>query len=138
MKLRNATRTAAALIAVAGLALTTGPVARADSGAAPARAAAGTGPAAAGTERAAAKEVYVWASGVNVRVEPELNAPSPAKVGPETLIGFCQTQGDLVNDPAVGSNNWWTQVEKPGGSDTLWISNLYLEGGQKIEGIPDC
>ena len=85
-----------------------------------------------------AKEVYVWATNVRLHVEPYVNSPSPTKVSQETLIGFCQKQGDTVTEPGQGTSSWWTLVEKPGGSDSLFISNVYLVGGEKIEGIPDC
>ncbi|WP_461059282.1 peptidase M23 [Streptomyces pseudoechinosporeus] len=91
-----------------------------------------------GRASAQAKEVYVWATNVRLHVEPYVNSPSPAKVSQETLIGFCQKQGDTVTEPGQGTSSWWTLVEKPGGSDSLFISNVYLVGGEKIEGIPDC
>jgi len=50
----------------------------------------------------------------------------------------CQTQGQYVNDPAVGGNNWWTAVQEFAGSDIAWVNNLYIRGGEKIAGVPDC
>jgi hypothetical protein len=127
---KGALRRTAAVLAGAAAATAT---AVALSLTAPSAAAADTGPAS-----AQAKDVYVWATNVRLHVEPYVNSPSPTTVSQETLVGLCQKQGDTVTEPGQGSSSWWTQVEKPGGSDSLFISNVYLVGGEKIEGIPDC
>lgn len=55
-----------------------------------------------------------------------------------TTDALCQKQGQTVSDPAVGTNNWWTAVMEFSGSDLAWVNNLYIRGGQKIAGVPDC
>ncbi|NLU70902.1 hypothetical protein [Streptomyces sp. HNM0574] len=114
--------------AVAGLAL-----------AAPAGAGAqDAAPKAAGPSASFSKPVEVWAANAPLRVEPRLNAHSPASFGPGTLEGHCQKKGDMVDQPGRGKSDWWTYANLPQGSDTLFISNVDLVGGEKIEGIPDC
>jgi hypothetical protein len=81
--------------------------------------------------------VTVWASNVRLHNAPHVSAPSPAEFGPGTLIDICQTPGDTVTDPA-GTSSWWSLVELPQGSDALYMSNVFIKGGEKIAGVPDC
>ncbi|MDT6983403.1 peptidase M23 [Streptomyces lusitanus] len=83
-------------------------------------------------------DVYIWATDVNLRQQPSVSAPRLAVRSQYWLDAVCQTQGDTVTDPDVGTNNWWTAVQEFSGSDLAWVNNLYLRGGQKIEGVPDC
>ncbi|EGX54863.1 hypothetical protein SZN_35792 [Streptomyces zinciresistens K42] len=83
-------------------------------------------------------DVYVWATDVNVRSEPTSASPRLGVLSTTWLDAVCQKQGQFVNDPAVGSNSWWTAVMLFGGSDVGWVSNLYIQGGEKIAGVPDC
>lgn len=132
MKILRTTRRTVALTAVVGALTLTAPVA----------ATAGTAQeqtqAQAQAQAQAGKEVQVWASNVRLHVEPTVGSPSPTTFGPGTLIDFCQKQGDFVSEPGQGSSSWWSYVELPGGSDGLFISNVYLVGGEKIDGVPDC
>ncbi|MFF3933320.1 peptidase M23 [Streptomyces hirsutus] len=82
--------------------------------------------------------VYVWATNVNLREWPNTRSNILAVRSQYWLDAVCQTQGETVTDPAVGTNNWWTQVMELSGSDVAWVNNLYLRGGQKIAGVPDC
>ncbi|MER6690124.1 hypothetical protein [Streptomyces minutiscleroticus] len=41
-------------------------------------------------------------------------------------------------DPAVGGNSWRTAVVESSGSDVAWVNSLYLRGGEKVAGVPDC
>lgn len=81
--------------------------------------------------------VTVWASNVRLHTGPHINDPSPTTFGPGELIARCQMKGDRVTDPA-GTSEWWSFVSLPTGSDELWISNVFLKGGEKIDGVPDC
>jgi len=37
------------------------------------------------------------------------------------------------------SNDWWTLVSNlPNGIHDGWMSNIYIKGKEKIEGVPDC
>ncbi|CAL9656667.1 hypothetical protein SUDANB176_06820 [Streptomyces sp. enrichment culture] len=83
-------------------------------------------------------DVYVWATDVNLREQPTRQSNVLAVRSRYWLDAVCQTRGERVTDPAVGTNDWWTAVQEFAGSDIAWVSNLYLRGGQKIEGVPDC
>jgi hypothetical protein len=81
--------------------------------------------------------VTVWASNVRLHNAPHVSAPSPAEFGPGELIDICQTPGDTVTEPQ-GTSSWWSLVELPSGSDALYMSNVFIKGGEKIAGVPDC
>ncbi|MCT7355379.1 peptidase M23 [Streptomyces sp. 15-116A] len=83
-------------------------------------------------------DVYIWATNVNLRERPTRQSTVLAVRSKYWLDAVCQTQGETVRDPAVGTNNWWTAVQEFAGSDIAWVNNLYLRGGQKIAGVPDC
>ncbi|WP_327592085.1 peptidase M23 [Streptomyces chartreusis] len=83
-------------------------------------------------------DVYIWATDVNLRSRPTTDSPRLAVRSKYWLDAVCQTQGQYVNDPAVGGNNWWTAVQEFAGSDIAWVNNLYIRGGEKIAGVPDC
>ncbi|MEV0641783.1 peptidase M23 [Streptomyces sp. NPDC050619] len=83
-------------------------------------------------------DVYIWATDVNLREQPTTDSNVLAVRSTYWLDAVCQKQGQTVNDPAVGTNNWWTAVQEFAGSDIAWVNNLYLRGGEKIEGVPDC
>ncbi|MFJ5262388.1 peptidase M23 [Streptomyces sp. NPDC088387] len=83
-------------------------------------------------------DVYIWATNVNLREQPTTNSNILAKRSKYWLDAVCQTQGQSVTDPAIGTNNWWTAVQEFAGSDIAWVNNLYLRGGVKIDGVPDC
>ncbi|MEW2546814.1 peptidase M23 [Streptomyces sp. NPDC047002] len=123
--------------------LTAGAVAAAAALLAPAASAAPAAPAAGVAEAPNAAQadpgvqVTVWASNVRLHNAPHVSAPSPAEFGPGTLIDICQTPGDLVTEPQ-GSSSWWSLVELPSGSDALYMSNVFIKGGEKIAGVPDC
>jgi len=44
----------------------------------------------------------------------------------------CQLQGSTVADEGY-TNSWWSYISGHG-----WISNIYIKGGYKIDGVPDC
>ncbi|WP_320780704.1 peptidase M23, partial [Streptomyces sp. CRN 30] len=83
-------------------------------------------------------DVYIWATDVNLRDRPNTSSNVLAVRSRYWLDAVCQTQGEYVEDPAVGGNSWWTAVQEFAGSDIAWVSNLYLRGGEKIDGVPDC
>ncbi|MER6710149.1 MULTISPECIES: peptidase M23 [unclassified Streptomyces] len=83
-------------------------------------------------------DVYIWATDVNLRQQPTTDSPRLAVRSKWWADAICQTQGQTVHDPAVGTNNWWTAVMELSGSDVAWVNNLYIRGGEKIAGVPDC
>ncbi|MFE0419731.1 peptidase M23 [Streptomyces tendae] len=83
-------------------------------------------------------DVYIWATNVRLRQEPTTDSNVLAVRSTYWLDAVCQKQGQYVNDPAVGGNSWWTAVQEFSGSDIAWVNNLYLRGGEKIAGVPDC
>ncbi|WP_405593972.1 peptidase M23 [Streptomyces sp. NBC_01092] len=83
-------------------------------------------------------DVYIWATDVNLRSQPSKDSPRLAVRSQYWLDAVCQTQGQYVYDPAVGGNSWWTAVQEFAGSDIAWVNNLYIRGGEKVEGVPDC
>ncbi|MEW1550649.1 hypothetical protein [Streptomyces tsukubensis] len=91
--------------------------------------------------------VYVWASQVNVRFDaawPECMvypsritcAPIVDTVSRETVYAYCQWPGETIQDAGY-SNRWWSYVRTSKGKDG-YINNIYLRGGEKIAGVPDC
>lgn len=122
---------------VATLALTAPSHAAPDPDGTRVTAATGAAPAADAPGAAAGTRVTVWASGVRLHTGPHLTDPVVATFGPGELIDLCQTKGDRVTDPA-GNSEWWSFVELPTGSDDVFISNVFIKGGEKIAGVPDC
>jgi hypothetical protein len=101
---------------------------------------------AAKTAAAELPPVYVWATGVNVRnggdgycsYQPSrANCPTVvAVVSQTTLDAYCQARGETIHDSGY-SNSWWTYVRTSGGQ-LGWVNNIYLQGGEKMAGVPDC
>ncbi|PAZ15175.1 peptidase M23 [Streptomyces sp. SA15] len=83
-------------------------------------------------------DVYIWATDVQLREHPTTDSNVLAVRSQYWLDAVCQQQGQPVDDPGVGKNSWWTAVQEFAGSDIAWVNNLYLQGGEKIEGVPDC
>jgi hypothetical protein len=83
-------------------------------------------------------DIYIWATDVNLRSQPTSASPRLAVRSQHHMDAVCQKQGQYVHDPAVGGNSWWTAVMEFSGSDVAWVSNLYIQGGEKIAGVPDC
>ncbi len=83
-------------------------------------------------------DVYIWATDVNLRAQPTTASGVLAVRSKYWLDAVCQKQGQSITDPAVGTNDWWTAVQEFSGSDIAYVNNLYLRGGQKIAGVPDC
>lgn len=106
---------------------------------------AATAPTASTASAAAQASVYVWATGVNVRNGVDgYCAPSPSRAECPTIVAvlsrtsapaYCQTPGETIHDSGY-SNRWWTYVQTPSGYG--WINNVYLQGGEKMAGVPDC
>ncbi|MFV0137770.1 peptidase M23 [Streptomyces sp. HMX87] len=83
-------------------------------------------------------DVCIRATDVNLRQHPTTKSNVLAVRSQYWLDAVCQKRGAYVNDPAVGGNRWWTAVQEFSGSGIAWVDNLYLRGGEKIAGVPDC
>jgi hypothetical protein len=92
-----------------------------------------------------AVSVYVWATNVNVRYGDSgtcFSYPSTQNCTPVTTISTqyvtddCQIQGETVHADGY-TNNWWSWIETSSGYHG-WVSNIFIRGGQKISGVPDC
>ncbi|WP_405564751.1 peptidase M23 [Streptomyces sp. NBC_01180] len=88
----------------------------------------------------ASKTVYVYATSVHLREAPRTSATVLATVSHIHLTDWCQTNKNTtpVADPSGGTNTWWSKVTLTTGSDDAWVSNVFLQGGRKIAGVPDC
>ncbi len=124
------TATALAALALAGGALATSAEAAPVSHSATAAVASDGDP--------ALTDIYIWATDVNLRSQPTTASPRLAVRSQHWMDALCQKQGQFVNDPAIGGNSWWTAVMEFPGSDVAWVNNLYIRGGEKIAGVPDC
>lgn len=99
------------------------------------------------TSRAAATvTVYVWGTNVAVRAYEStnncMNYPSTScrLLGRVTQVygqATCQKKGQSVTAEGI-TNNWWTFLDPNGSVPGGWVSNIYIQGGQKITGVPDC
>ncbi|KAI8815794.1 uncharacterized protein EV422DRAFT_345212 [Fimicolochytrium jonesii] len=86
---------------------------------------------------AAQHNVRIQGTNVNARECPHTGCKSLTKLSNKTVYGVCQTRGELVKNSNGYENDWWSKVVI-GASKTAWVSNLYIQGGRKIAGIPDC
>lgn len=86
------------------------------------------------------KTVYVYATNVHLREAPRTSARIAATVSHIYLRDYCQTDRNTtpVADPSGGTNPWWSRVTLTSGSDFAYVSNVFLRGGRKISGVPDC
>lgn len=86
------------------------------------------------------KMVYVYATDVHLREAPRTNATIVDSVSHVYLRDYCQTNRNTtpVADPNGGTNPWWSRVTLASGSDFAYVSNVFLRGGRKISGVPDC
>lgn len=86
-----------------------------------------------------AYEVYVWATGVNLRQCPQVSQacrPTGVRLGREYVAAYCQAVGGRVVDGPY-ENDYWVEVAAHG--QVGWISAVYVRGGdnnQPVPGIP--
>jgi hypothetical protein len=68
---------------------------------------------------------------------PMLNCPSGGTVNaqPQPYTAQCQQVGDAVSDLGY-TNVFWSLLLLS--DKKVWVSNVYIKGGEKIEGVPDC
>ncbi|MER0450022.1 hypothetical protein ABR738_36695 [Streptomyces sp. Edi4] len=82
-------------------------------------------------------QVYVWATGVNVRECAGTSASCPpighAQIGKRWVTAYCQRQSTEVVDGPY-RNNWWVQVNA--GGPIGWISAVYVRGGDNDQPVP--
>lgn len=83
-------------------------------------------------------QLYVWATGVNVRACPAVSTDCPpirgAQIGQRLVTAYCQSQGTEVVDGPY-RNNWWVKVNA--GGPIGWISVVYVRGGGNDQPVPD-
>ncbi|MGW4439190.1 peptidase M23 [Streptomyces sp. NPDC004596] len=99
------------------------------------------------TSRSAATvAVYVWGTSVAVRAYESANncwnypSTSCRLLGRVTKVSgqaTCQKQGQSVTAEGT-TNDWWTFLDPNGSVPGGWVSNIYIQGGHKIDGVPDC
>ncbi|WP_018565738.1 hypothetical protein [Streptomyces sp. PsTaAH-124] len=88
---------------------------------------------------ASGNDVYVWATGVNLRPCPRVSTtcrPTGVRLGREYAAAYCQAVGDRVVDGPY-ENTYWVQVAAHG--QVGWISAVYVRGGdnnQPVPGVP--
>ncbi|KAJ3037716.1 hypothetical protein HDV00_001365 [Rhizophlyctis rosea] len=97
----------------------------------------------AAAQAVSAKTVYIYGTKVNVRTnsgscatKPSTSCAAFTSLTHANVEAKCQRQGASVTVSGVGTNNWWTLVKV--GSRWGWVTNLYVQGGHKIAGVPDC
>ncbi|MYR58092.1 hypothetical protein GTY54_18265 [Streptomyces sp. SID625] len=82
-------------------------------------------------------QLYVWATGVNVRECAGVSAGCPpikyAQIGKRWVTAYCQRQSSEVVDGPY-RNNWWVQVNA--GGPIGWISAVYVRGGDNDQPVP--
>ncbi|HEY1350423.1 MAG TPA: hypothetical protein VGF67_12445 [Ktedonobacteraceae bacterium] len=92
--------------------------------------------------------VYVWGTNVNARYSsplgismpschyfPSTSCPVEGHFTQQTVTAICQQAGQTVTAEGI-TNNWWSLII--GFGTQVWVSNIYIRGGQKIDGVPDC
>lgn len=82
------------------------------------------------------KDVYVYGTNVNARECPHTGCKSIAQLSKQTVYAVCQTRGETVRAEGI-ENDWWSKVVV-GASKTAFVTNIYIRGGHKIAGVPDC
>ncbi len=91
--------------------------------------------------------VTIFATDVNVRAIESANncVDFPSRAcrvidhlagGGEKVEAFCQQRGERITD-GNNSSNYWTSMDGDNGNGG-WVSNVFIVGGAKISGVPDC
>jgi hypothetical protein len=93
------------------------------------------------TAQAANKSVTIYLNhrkvhDINACATPVENCRVIEYVNAGSYQAKCQKQGETVSDLGY-TNNWWTDVLTPNGH-WGWVTNIYIKGGTKIAGVPDC
>ena len=78
---------------------------------------------------------WTWGSGVRVRTDVRLAAPTVTTLGGPTLVYvLCQRQGDTVSSDGY-TNNWWSRLRDQNG----YMSNIYIDHpAAQLPGVPLC
>jgi hypothetical protein len=92
--------------------------------------------------------VYVWRTNVNARYSsplginmpschdfPSTSCPVEGHFTQQMVTAICQQPGQTVTAAGI-TNNWWSLTI--GFGTQVWVSNIYIRGGQKIYGLPEC
>ncbi len=76
----------------------------------------------------------VWASNINVRADATTTATKVGTIAAPTYVDvICQRAGATVTDQG-NTSSWWAKINSPAG----YISNVYLVGAAKLDGVPEC
>jgi len=91
------------------------------------------------------KEVYIYAENVHIRdadgpcfSSPSTECPVIGSVTRAYCDASCQLQGELIEVKPYPPNDWWSLVQCPGVPKRGWVTNLYIRGPAKLEGVPKC
>ncbi|MBO4205146.1 peptidoglycan DD-metalloendopeptidase family protein [Micromonospora echinofusca] len=78
---------------------------------------------------------WTWGSGVRVRTDAYLSAPTVTTLAGPTLVHvLCQKQGDWVTADGY-TNNWWSRLRDQNG----FITNIYIDHpAAQLPGVPVC
>lgn len=68
--------------------------------------------------------------------KPVESCPVLEYINKGTYQALCQQEGETVSDVGY-TNDWWTELQDPN-FGLGWISNIYLQGGHTIAGVPVC
>jgi serine/threonine protein kinase len=87
--------------------------------------------------------VSIWHAGVTVRSAAGACGTAPStkcaivdKLYVESTVAVCSARGQTITDLGY-TNNWWTYV-RGHSKHWGWVNNIYIRGGHKIAGVPDC
>ncbi|AVT31136.1 peptidase M23 [Plantactinospora sp. BC1] len=78
---------------------------------------------------------WTWGSGVRVRSDARLAAPTVTTLaGPTLVYVLCQKQGDTVSAEGY-TNNWWSRLRDQNG----FMTNIYIDHpAAQLPGVPNC
>lgn len=85
------------------------------------------------TSTPAATTFSTWGTDVHVHTLPSINSQIVRTLpGPTTATIVCQKHAEVVTAEGY-TNDAWSQL-----SDGSWISNIYIQGGAWLDGVPTC
>jgi hypothetical protein len=74
-----------------------------------------------------------WGTNVRTHTLPSTSSPVVSTFpGPTTVTVVCQRHAEVVTAEGY-TNDAWSRL-----SDGSWLTNIYIEGGAWLEGVPTC